>query len=38
MLKGLFGGGGSGDPDEDDGQQFEVIFAGKFKGLLQVFN
>jgi len=33
-----FFGGGSGDPAEDEGPEFEVIKAGKFKGVLKVFN
>lgn len=36
MLGGLFGG--SGDPAEDEGPEFEVIPVGKFKGLVKVYN
>lgn len=36
LLGGLFGG--SGDPAEDEGPEFEVIPVGKFKGMLKVFN
>ena len=37
VLGGLFGGG-SGDPEEGEGGEFEVIEVGKFRGLLKVYN
>lgn len=37
VLGGLFGGK-SGDPNEDEGPQFDVVNVGIFKGILQVYN